>query len=940
MNSRRKLFLFPFHCYNNTELLFRAALNTGLEPEEILYLTPSPRKLRATQVLFPQLLGKKAFIPPAFRTLGQLAREICQYASDKRLFPDELKPLLIKNLFAEKGKMITIGYARVIGDFIADVKRHIRVEEQKNIPDILKEMLAGYEKPLYRAQEAWDTFIRYNTRLKKHGWVDEEDTILEAVEHINNYPHSTRVLILDSFVAPNALEQRLLSSLIENTEMTFAGTYFQEGEKDFCLAEQFVKFINQHPGFETQVVNGEIAERPEPPLYKFPSPEEEIIGICRDIRSREGITNLTETYIVFPRLTDYAPLISRILPQYSIPFTIYPRKTLSSSPPVITVLDLLHALDTDFERVLTCAAFSSPYLPYLLRLPDDQDENGRNLAAQSLNSISRRAGIIKGRNNWFNIAKRILAQEKIEPENWERDFLFKVQTRVRQAIGLTEKILEPAGTIGNQARRLKQFLETAAFCSNISPEQPWFEQLRLDRKALYDILDAIAEFATEFGEQEETRSSFIKTISYLIGLKSKSPESDQYGVTVVEMEETLGLNPTNLYFAGLTETDLPGAYRADPILPDSVRKKLGMPDIDWHRDWQKFHFRRTLESSPNPPFLTYHESKDGKPVLRTPFIETEPVKYQDTEIIFSEVEEQLYRGGQVKSLSDDIALAVDFSADEDIKQELNRLLGPDNKFHVTALEKYIRCPYQFYLANVLGLETISEPAFEIDAQMWGVIAHRVLAKLYKPGPIPVKDIGEKAATIIDEELQQIGLPPFWTEVTRRVLKNLFVELMEYETELRAEGFQPDKTEKYVSGAINNDIKLLGRIDRIDRKNNLLRIIDYKTGSADINASAVIDKQTHIQLPLYAYLVSQDEEFQKLQVENMGIYSLRSVRLKLLANKDTTVTNLIKVAIKRTVAIIASIREGKFLANPSENQNCRTCDLYFTCGKDILRKPED
>ncbi|MEO0019513.1 MAG: PD-(D/E)XK nuclease family protein [candidate division WOR-3 bacterium] len=933
MNKKRKLFLFPFNCYNSTELLFRAALATGAQPQEILYLTPSPRKLRATQVLFARLWGRKAFVPPVFRTLGQLAREICDYTSDKRLFPDELKPLLIKNLFVEKGKKITLAYARAIGDFVADVKRHVPREKEQDIPTVLKETLAGYEKPLRRALDAWYTLTLYNATLEKHGSIDNEDSILEAANHISDYHPSPRILILDSFVAPNNLEEKFLSALVENAEMTFAGTYFKEGDRDYALGERFVNFFSQSPGLEIEEVKVDF-EPPNPPLYKFPNPEEEIIGIARNIRSREEDTNLAETYIVFPRLSDYAPLITRILPQYSIPFTIYPRTTLSSSPPIVCVLELLRALDTDYERIATCAALSSPYLPYLLRLPDDKDERGRNLAAQSLNYLSRRAGIIKGKDNWLNIANRIFAQEETEPEDWERNFLLELQTRVRQAIGLTEKILEPAGTIGNQARRLKQFLKTAEFCSNISPEQPWFEQLRLDRKSLYDILDAIAIFAAEFGEQKDSRSSFIKTLSYLIGLKIKTPESDRGGVTVVKMEETLGLNPTNLYFAGLTETDLPGSYHPDPILPDSVRKKLGMPDIEWHRDWQRFHFRRTLESSPNTPFLSYHESRNGKPVLRTPFIETEPVKYHDGEIIFSEVEEQIYRGRQKHCLFEDVILTVDFSGDEEIKQELNRRFGANAKFHVTTLESYLRCPYQFYLYNILGLKTPPEPTFEIDARMWGSIAHRILARIYQEGPIPVEDIGKIAGEIIDQELNNITLPAFWREVTYRILKNLFVKLVEYERELRADGFQPVKTEKRVYGSIKPDINLLGRIDRIDRKNNLLRIIDYKTGSPDINAHA------HIQLPLYAYLLSQDEEFQNLQIENMGIYSLRSVRLKFLANKNARVEELIKAAIERTVNIVADIRKGKFLAAPSSLSNCENCDFHFTCGKEAFKDAGD
>ncbi|MBM3314923.1 hypothetical protein FJY71_03660, partial [candidate division WOR-3 bacterium] len=68
----RRLFLSPFACHDGTERLLKAALDTGVEPREILYLTPSPRKLRGTQGRFVRLAGRRAFVPPLFRTPGQL----------------------------------------------------------------------------------------------------------------------------------------------------------------------------------------------------------------------------------------------------------------------------------------------------------------------------------------------------------------------------------------------------------------------------------------------------------------------------------------------------------------------------------------------------------------------------------------------------------------------------------------------------------------------------------------------------------------------------------------------------------------------------------------------------------------------------------------------------------------------------------------------------
>jgi len=937
--KKRKLFLFPFNCYNSTEILFRSVLDDGINPEEISYLTPSPRKLRATQLLFARLIGKKAFIPPMFKTVGQFAREIAQYAAVSQFFPSELKPLLIRRLLQQKGKKISIGYARTIGNFIADIKRHVRPEEHNCIPNLIKDHLAGYEIPLQRAIEAYNTFLDYDNLLTKLNWLDSEDIIRFAAENLKHHPFLPRVLILDSFVAPNRLEQLLLRALIEHADVTVAGTYLPD--KNTTLSEKFIEFINQQHGqhgFVEQKVSVESKEQKPPAFYRFPTPEHEISGICCEILQRAENTGFDQIYVVFPQLSGYEPLVSRIFNQYNIRFTIYPKISLSTSPPIIAVLELLNALDRDYERVATTCAFSSPYFPGLLRLPEDKDDRLRNRTAMMLNSLSRRAGIIKGRDNWYNIAERLIddKDETTESENLKR-LLVDFQPRVRQAIGLTEKILEPAGTIGNQARKLKQFLETVGFGTNLSPELPIYEQLDSDRRALYDILDAIADLELELGKKiekkgiQEPRSEFIRIVKYLIGLGSKSAEPDTGGVKVVEMEETLGINSPVLFFAGLTENDLPGTYHPDSILPDSLRRALGMPDIEWHRDWQKFHFQRTLQSGTDSVFLSFHQTRDGKPVIPTPFIEYQPIKYEGKNIIFSEVEEQIFNGTASNKRLDEIEIKVNFSDDADVK-ELLRGLIKSRGLRVTELENYIFCPFQFYLYTILGLESSDEPSFEVDARMWGVIAHKVLARLYKNGPVELTKITQKAKEIIHQELAEIELPSFWKEVTTRILENLFKKIVTIEEKFVSEGFLPVTVEKPIAGKVTNDILLSGRIDRIDRKGNLIRIIDYKTGTLHIGPTVIVEKRTHIQLPIYAYLLLQNDEYAQSVVDNIIVYDLRKIDDVKLVTNEFLLDRLITTAREKTEEVINQIASGNFASPPADKNRCRNCELRFTCGE--------
>jgi hypothetical protein len=852
----RKLFLAPFGAHDATEHLLRAALDTGVAPADILYLCPSPRKQRLVQVQFFKLANRPAIVPPQFKTLNQLARDLHEQFGTARRFTSELKPLLVQRLLSQEtpnpkpqipnqkpnrlSPLPSIGYARAVGDFITEIKRYVPRSEQAGLASRFKELLAAYEKPLARTLEALDALDMYDRELASRAWADDEDIMAEAALHVGRNRACPRVLVLDSFVAPNRLEADLLAALIAQTETCVALGYSgNPADEDYRLASKFVELIRSQEGFAVETLTPSAAP-PEPQLFAFPTIEDEVAGICRDILCRGANINLTDTVVAFPKLADYAAMVKRIFDQYELPVTIYPATDLAASPPVLAVLELLRALDSGYERIATAAALGSPFLPGLLRLKTERDSENRDRAAVALNHYSRRARIIKGRVNWNNIAARLEASEDRLDET-ELEYVKGLQTRIRQATGLIEKMLEPADTIGNQARRIKQFLEAVDYCRNLKPDEPGTDELLEDRSALYDILDALSGFEAEFGAHRESRAQFIKTLVYLIRLTGRAPDPAPAGVTVMDMTETLGLTPKHLYFGGLTETNLPGAYNGDPILPDRVRRELGMPDIDWHRDWQRFNFCRTMLASPNTPFLSFYDSDEGRPVLPSPFLTITPLKPELSEIIYSRAEEQTAQGKAAGVRFADTCRPIDFSRDADVLKALAAKFGPERPISVTRLEAYRTCPYLFYLENILGLETPEEPRYDIDARQWGLVVHRVMEKLYADGSLPVEQIHDAAMKALDATLSEVELPVFWQEVTRRVFANLLPELVRCEAELREHGFQPQKTELSLNGNLTKDIAVRGRFDRIDANAVSFRVLDYKTGRpGNFTPKAVID----------------------------------------------------------------------------------------------------
>ena len=132
------------------------------------------------------------------------------------------------------------------------------------------------------------------------------------------------------------------------------------------------------------------------------------------------------------------------------------------------------------------------------------------------------------------------------------------------------------------------------------------------------------------------------------------------------------------------------------------------------------------------------------------------------------------------------------------------------------------------------------------------------------------------------------------------------------------GFNPYKVEQTLKTSINN-LKLKGKIDRIDIKNPKSEIrnpksvilLDYKTGS--------IDKDS-LQLPLYASMWQKE---MPESVENTGFYSLKDGRVD-WHPKRMDMADFLQRALQTAEELVQRIKKGEFAPAPSKEGECRYC----------------
>ncbi len=205
----------------------------------------------------------------------------------------------------------------------------------------------------------------------------------------------------------------------------------------------------------------------------------------------------------------------------------------------------------------------------------------------------------------------------------------------------------------------------------------------------------------------------------------------------------------------------------------------------------------------------------------------------------------------------------------------------DKVYSVTDLETYANCPFQYFMSNILNTKTVKEDEDdEISRKDKGTLAHNILFRFYKDrrdDRLPALGISNQenldAAkkhlnTIIEQVADEkrnernisdknliwsISIDKLraallrWIEAEQRYALSVLPRYFEVSF-----GRTPGDSDSELSSSepiIVNNVKMQGKIDRIDTGKGYFNIVDYKTGSSDIGIRDILEGRS-IQLPVY------------------------------------------------------------------------------------------
>lgn len=280
----------------------------------------------------------------------------------------------------------------------------------------------------------------------------------------------------------------------------------------------------------------------------------------------------------------------------------------------------------------------------------------------------------------------------------------------------------------------------------------------------------------------------------------------------------------------------------------------------------------------------------------------------------------------------------------------------------TPLERYARCPFRYFAADVLRLIPVRTSASdEPDARILGTFCHGAMRRCYElllPTGWPAKPVtddtidwcietavGEAADEV--ERQYQTGHYLLW-ELAKTSVVDVMTAAIDDDTrafhdapfapvafEVMAEGTVAD-----VSGHEGIPLKIRGRIDRLDqhRQSGALRIIDYKL---KIGSTMASEDRHLLQSALRGYRL-QPPLYAQLQIPNYGTarevqffflapsWPLPATRSTFEADHWSGNTGM---QLRTTLGqLIAGIRHGRFFIMP-DSSYCATCEYRVACRRE-------
>ncbi len=441
-----------------------------------------------------------------------------------------------------------------------------------------------------------------------------------------------------------------------------------------------------------------------------------------------------------------------------------------------------------------------------------------------------------------------------------------------------------------------------------------------DKSKEVDVLEFLKEYKESFKSKKEIkvfdeelysfknilpfmREMSVKSVINLFMQRlSKRTLDDVRGgkITLMGVLETRSVNFDALIIVDFDDSNVPKKSDKDMFLNTQVREMANLPTMSDRENLQKHYYEMVINGAKEVA-IGFVKSKESS---ASRFLKQLNIKEKN---IHDEQEYASLLFERTKAYKQE---------EEEISSEYS---FKGKTLSATKLKTFLTCKRKYYYRYIMQLKNHEIPKDMPKEHEIGLAVHEALKQLYIKRDF-YESLDELKRDLHKEMKSVCGkseLERYLMEIQERRM-SLFVEC---EIERFADGYRVLECEKSLSIEFGG-IVLNGQIDRIDKKDNELYVLDYKTGSYPTHTLKNFTEATDFQLEFYYLLASTLG-----QVKECGYYDLKESKIvtEPLLNEKLSI-------LESHVKDLLNIEHVNF-TKCEDIKNCQFCEYKIICQRE-------
>ena len=676
---------------------------------------------------------------------------------------------------------------------------------------------------------------------------------------------------------------------------------------------------------------------PEIRLWAGFDAHSEIVGLQNALQAQG---TLEDTVIVLPRPESLIPVLEEALSAVEVPYNISLGYPFKRTPVHALMRTVLQAARSRTEEGLASLDYLNLLLhPYVKNLSDGISSEACRILVHALEDRITQERRLRLRPEEIEGDTAFFARVGAElPDPVEGEVLRSALCRVHEVF-----IAAPgrAITLGEAARALGDALR---YLLVHSPAKGYPLSGEFFGAAL-ELLGAVEE--SRLADLRPADRSFLLDLLEELASQGRIPFHGRPlgGLQVLGFLETRALRFRHVHILDVNEDVLPALTVEDPLLPQEVRRWLGLPGPREGEAVQARHFQRLLEGA-KQVHLYHIQSEKAAP----------------SRFLARWRWEQEKAAGRVgvrpaTALSFEIKPTAEAGLLVPKSSEILKVLE-GLSWSASSLDTYLRCPLRFYFTRVLNLKEREELGDAFEPAGVGILLHAALESLYRPllGERIDAEGHRRLKNRIPDVLDAARVAAGWEN---RGEPGLILDLMRFriekfvESEERWRSIQLMHIERTLEGNFEGRT-VRGKLDRLDlletEDGPMYRILDYKSGGAEgfIGPRKAAAMKTapsgreeclgtigSFQMPLYAWLAktSFGWDYAQMQVQTLPLKKPDEAKA-LFPPKPDPETFMATLALPALANFIREILDSAipFAAEPEREGICDFCPCSLFCAQ--------